>query len=143
MSVYSNTAESLKTIGRLSTYLNKADVRLYGLSDGADLVDFEQQAVAGSLLCSFLYPLGVGHRQVVPDNLDPHLGRQTGPGLPVVLVERVLDGHHCEGEAKSSLKKNILSLTGEQQRQQIKSTWVVVDEALVDVSQLLSRDVSL
>lgn len=78
----------------------KADVRLYGLSDGADLVDFEQQAVAGSLLSCFLYPLRVGHRQVVPDNLDPHLGRKTRPGLPVILVERVLDGHHWEGGRK-------------------------------------------
>lgn len=86
--------------------VDKADVRLYGLGDRADLVHFEQQAVAGSLLSSFLYSLGVGHRQVIPNNLDPHLGRQARPGLPVILVKRVLDGHHWKWKRRGLLLIN-------------------------------------
>ena len=78
---------------------------MYGLGDRADLVDFEQQAVAGSLLGSFLYPLGVGHRQVVSNHLDPHPSGETGPGLPVVLVKRVLDGHHWEEDRRRTRLK--------------------------------------
>lgn len=89
-----NFSDVWHLLGRWSYLSDKADVRLYGFGYGADLVDFEQQAVAGSLLCSFLYPLRVGHRQIVPNNLDPNLGRQAGPGLPVVLIKWVLDGDH-------------------------------------------------
>lgn len=95
--------------------VDKADVRLYGLGDRADLVHFEQQAVAGSLLSSFLYSLGVGHRQVIPNNLDPHLGRQARPGLPVILVKRVLDGHHWKWKRRGLLLINggVLVLTSD------------------------------
>ena len=48
--------------------------RLQGLCDGADLVDFEQQTVAGLLLHSCLDPLGIGHSQVVSYDL---IGWQT------------------------------------------------------------------
>lgn len=44
-------------------------LRLDGLCDGADLVDFEQQTVAGLLLHRLLDPLWVGHRQVISYNL--------------------------------------------------------------------------
>lgn len=74
-----------------SSGLKCAYLRLYGFSDGTNLVDFQEQAIAGSRLCSFLYPLWVGHCQVVPYNLDPNLSSQTGPCIPVILVKRILD----------------------------------------------------
>lgn len=41
----------------------QADIhsRLDGLGNGSNLVDFEQEAVAGFVLHSFLYPARVGH----------------------------------------------------------------------------------
>eukprot|EP00755_Sulcionema_specki_P025586 Sspe_Gene.15728::Locus_5487_Transcript_1_2_Confidence_0.400_Length_1424::g.15728::m.15728 len=67
---------------------------LDGLGDGPNLVDLEQQRVARPLLDGLLDALHVGHSQVIPDNLGLVLQsrRQTGPRLPVVLPERVLDG---------------------------------------------------
>lgn len=44
--------------------------RLDGLSHGANLVDLQQQAVAGLLLNSLGDPLGVGDREVIPHDLD-------------------------------------------------------------------------
>lgn len=68
--------------------------RLQGLGDGADLVDLEQQAVAGLLGHALGDALGVGDREVVTHHLDAGAGREVGPCLPVVLVKGVLDGHH-------------------------------------------------
>lgn len=50
-------------------------LRLDGLGDGADLVHFEQQAVAGLLLHGLLDPLWVGDSQVISYDLG---GAQTG-----------------------------------------------------------------
>lgn len=66
-------------------------VGLNGFGDGADLVDLEQQAVACLLLDGGLDPLGVGHGQVVADDLDGGVGGDLAPCLPVVLVEGILD----------------------------------------------------
>lgn len=71
------------------------DSRLDGLGDGADLVDLQQEAVAGAELGRALDAPGVGDRQVVPHHLDVHLRQEPLPPLPVVLVEGVLDRHHC------------------------------------------------
>lgn len=68
--------------------------RLQGLGDRADLVDLEQQAVAGLLGHALGDALGVGDREVVTHHLDAGAGREVGPCLPVVLVKGVLDGHH-------------------------------------------------
>lgn len=75
-------------------------LRLDGFGDRADLVDFEQQAVAGPLFQGTLYPLGVGDGQVVPHHLDPHRGCHLGPGRPVILVKRILNGHHWRREGQ-------------------------------------------
>ena len=74
------------------------DSRLDGLGDGADLVDLEQEAVAGLDVHGLLDALGVGHGQVVPDDLDAGRAVELGPCCPVVLVKAILDGHNCGDE---------------------------------------------
>lgn len=66
--------------------------RLDGLGDGADLVDLQQQAVASLLLTGLLDALGVGDGQIVSHHLDIHCPRELSPVLPVILIERILDG---------------------------------------------------
>ena len=62
------------------------------LRDRPDLVDLEQERVAGLLLDGRLDASGVGHEQVVPDDLAEPGGGERGGVVPVVLVEGVLDG---------------------------------------------------
>lgn len=69
--------------------------RLQRLCDGADLVDFKQQAVAGFVRHSLGDAFGVGDCEIVTHNLDAGTGCEFGPCLPVILVKRVLNGHHC------------------------------------------------
>ena len=66
-------------------------LRLDRLGDGADLVDLEQEAVARLLLDGGLDAEGVGHGQVIADDLDARVRGEVAPRLPVVLVEGVLD----------------------------------------------------
>lgn len=66
------------------------DSRLDRLGDGSDLVDLEQQSVTSRLLDGGLDPGGIGHGQVVTDDLDLRVLGEVRPGLPVVLVEGVL-----------------------------------------------------
>lgn len=73
---------------------NRLDLRLDGLCDRSNLVDFEQEAVAGLLFNSSLNALGVRHRQVISHYLNPHIGRELRPGLPVILVKGILNGDH-------------------------------------------------
>mmetsp|Transcript_896 Transcript_896/g.2413 ORF Transcript_896/g.2413 Transcript_896/m.2413 type:complete len:484 (-) Transcript_896:141-1592(-) len=63
------------------------------LGDGADLVDLEQQRVARLLLDGALHADGVGHQQVVADDLHlvAHAGGDRGEGVEVVLGKGVLD----------------------------------------------------
>lgn len=72
-----------------------ADLRSQRLGDCSDLVDFQQQAVAGFFLHSFADASGVGHREVVSNHLDVCAVSEAGPGRPVILVEGILDGNHC------------------------------------------------
>lgn len=69
-------------------------LRLKGLSDRSDLVDFEQQAVAGLVRHGFSNTLGVGHSEVITHHLDVSAGSEVGPGLPVILVKWILNGDH-------------------------------------------------
>ena len=68
--------------------------RLQRLGHGADLVHFEQEAVAGLLTDGLGDPLRVGHREIVPNHLDACTSGELPPGFPVILVKGVLDGHH-------------------------------------------------
>lgn len=77
-------------------------LRLDGLGDGANLVDFEQQTVAGLLVNSLLDPLGVGHCQVVSYNLK---GRKS----------------------KTSLNLSESDAAGDLQRQKLRLTWMSVE----------------
>ena len=64
-----------------------------GLGDGADLVDLEEEAVAGLLVHGGLDALGVGDGEIVADELESGRGgHELAPVVPVVLVEGVLDG---------------------------------------------------
>ena len=66
-------------------------VSLDGLSHAADLVDLQQEAVAGLLVNGGGDPLGVCDQEVVSDNLDRGAGGQLGVAFPVVLVEGILN----------------------------------------------------
>mmetsp|Transcript_2860 Transcript_2860/g.6076 ORF Transcript_2860/g.6076 Transcript_2860/m.6076 type:complete len:337 (+) Transcript_2860:473-1483(+) len=66
------------------------------LGDRSDLVDLKQQRVASTLIDGFLDALGVGHEQVITDDLA-RLAHLLGHGLvriEIVLVEGVLDRNH-------------------------------------------------
>lgn len=71
------------------------DSRLQGLCDGADLVDFEQQAVAGLLGHTLGDAFRVGDCEVIAHHLNAGAGCEIGPCLPVILVKGILNGHHC------------------------------------------------
>ena len=66
---------------------------LDGLSDRADLVDLEEQAVASLLVDGASNALGVGDGQIVADELNGRVGVELGPRIPIVLVVGVLDRH--------------------------------------------------
>ena len=71
-------------------------VGLDGLSDGADLVDLQQQGVAGLLLDGSSNPHLVGHQEVVTHNLVV-LAQRTGQFLescPIFLVVGVFNQNH-------------------------------------------------
>lgn len=68
--------------------------RLDGFGHRANLVDLQQQAVAGLLLNGLGNPLGVGNCEVIPHDLDVDPREERGPGGPVILVKGVLDGDH-------------------------------------------------
>nr|XP_006986965.3 bifunctional enolase 2/transcriptional activator-like [Peromyscus maniculatus bairdii] len=87
--------------------------RLQRLGHRANLVHFEQEAVAGLLTHSLGNPLRVGYCEIIPNHLDACTGCELLPGLPVILVEGVFNGHH----------------------------WIVPDEGLIQVSQLVRCDV--
>lgn len=68
--------------------------RLQGLCDGADLVDLQQQAVAGFLSDALGDTFGVGDREIVSNHLDAGAGCEFAPCLPVILVKGILDGNN-------------------------------------------------
>lgn len=70
-------------------------VGLDGFGESADLVDFQQQGIAGFLLDACLDPLLVGDQEVVAYDLHSlaHFGSEGTVALPIVLVEGVLDGY--------------------------------------------------
>lgn len=64
------------------------------LGHRASLVDFEQEVVAGLLTDSLGNPLRVGDCEVIPKHLDAGAGCELLPGLQVLLIKGVIDGHH-------------------------------------------------
>ena len=66
-----------------------------GLGDASDLVDLEEEAVAGLVLHGHLDALRVGHGQVVAHDLDVGGSGQSGPAFPVVLFEQVILIRFC------------------------------------------------
>mmetsp|Transcript_19656 Transcript_19656/g.36931 ORF Transcript_19656/g.36931 Transcript_19656/m.36931 type:complete len:493 (-) Transcript_19656:67-1545(-) len=63
--------------------------------DGTDLIDLEEEAVGRTLVDGLLDLGGVGHGQIVSDHLHvlAHRLTERRPVVPVVLIERILDGH--------------------------------------------------
>merc|ERR1719375_2739022 len=88
--------------------------RVDGLGDGADLVDFEEERVAGLVGDRALHARDVGHREVITHHLrrPPDPLREEGPGGPVVLVEGVLDGD--EGEVRAEARVEVRELRARQ-----------------------------
>lgn len=72
-------------------------------SDRTDLVDLEQQTVAGLFFQCPLDTLWVGHRQVITHNLYPDIGCELRPGSPVILVKGVLNGDHCRERGEEAV----------------------------------------
>jgi len=64
-----------------------------GFADGADLVDFDQNAVGDVLVDSLLQEFDVGDEEVVADQLDfvAEFFGQVRPAVPVVLGKAVLE----------------------------------------------------
>lgn len=60
-------------------------VSINRLRHAANLVDLQEEAVASLLFNSCLNALGVGHSQVITNNLDAGGRGHLGPVLPVVL----------------------------------------------------------
>ena len=67
---------------------------LEGLRQRTDLVDLDQQSVSGLLLNALSQTLRVGNEEVIADNLDlvTKLSGQGSVALPVILLQRILDG---------------------------------------------------
>lgn len=65
---------------------------LNSLSDGTDLVDLQEESVAGLLLDGLLDELRVGDCQVITNDLEVRGLEEVRPGLPVILSEGVLNG---------------------------------------------------
>jgi len=84
------------------------EVRLDGLSDGADLVDLKEEAVASLLFYGGLDPGGVGDGQIVSYDLDLGAGGHVGPVVPVVLVEGIFDGG--DGELLAEVQVHLAQL---------------------------------
>ena len=69
-------------------------VSLDSLGDAANLVHLQQETIAGSLVNSSGDSLGVGHQQIISNNLDAGAGGQLGVSFPVILVKWILDTDH-------------------------------------------------
>ena len=65
------------------------------LREGTDLVNLNQQGVRSLLFDAFLQASRVGDEEVVADDLDlvADLSGELGVALPVVFLQRILDGH--------------------------------------------------
>ena len=68
--------------------------RLHRFGQGANLVQLDQQRVAGFFFNRARDAFGVGHQQVVAHNLQtvPHLGGKVLPAVPIVLGKAVFEG---------------------------------------------------
>ena len=56
--------------------------------------NLEQESIAGFLVDGRANSLGVGHQQIITNNLYLSAGSQLGIALPVVLVKGILNGDH-------------------------------------------------
>lgn len=82
------------------------------LADGANLIDLQQQRVAGIVLLGEGHPVHVGREEVVANELDGAAPVELGPGVPVVLRKGVFD--QDDGVVLQQLLVQIAQLVGEQ-----------------------------
>ena len=68
--------------------------RLDGFGHRTNLVDLQQQTVAGFLLNGLGNPLRVGDCEVISHDLDVHTREERGPSGPIILVKGVFNGDH-------------------------------------------------
>ncbi len=61
----------------------------------ADLIEFDENRVGDALVDAFLKNLGVGHKQVIANKLNPIANGfgQREVAVPIVFVEAIFDGH--------------------------------------------------
>ena len=88
-------------------------VSLDSLSHAANLVDLQQQTIAGLLLNSSGDSLGVGDQQIVSHNLDAGAGGQLGITFPVILVKGILNTQNrvvTDKSCNSSIEALVLGL---------------------------------
>ena len=72
---------------------HKTNSRLDGLGNGADLIDFKQQAVAGLVVHGSLYPAWVSDRQIVSNHLHSLYSTVTDR----LVLHIKINGHYkCE-----------------------------------------------
>ena len=55
--------------------------------------DLQKETIASLLVDSSANSLGVGHQQIISNNLDLGAGSQLGIAFPVILVKGILDGY--------------------------------------------------
>lgn len=68
--------------------------RLQGFSNATNLVDFEQQAVAGLALHCFSNAFRVGDSKIISHHLNICAVSEICPGLPIILVKGVFNRDH-------------------------------------------------
>jgi len=85
-----------RAVGNHDTPASSAGIKagLDSLRHGTDLVDLKKKSVAGLLLLGHGDTLGVGHKEIITDDLEllADDSLELGVGLPVVLIEGILDG---------------------------------------------------
>jgi hypothetical protein len=114
-----------------------------GLGDSADLVHLEEEAAAGLLLDGSVDALGVGHEEVVTDNLRiAHASLELDIGIPVVLVKGVLDGDNgvVLGEALVHLDElRIIQQTSKEVIRRDSATTTVHDMKMSTIPKALEN----
>ena len=81
--------EALKMASRIAGNAN--DVQ--GLTQRADLVGFDQDAVCRAMANAFLQSLFIGNEEIVSDKHDlrSELFRQRSPAFKIPLIQAILD----------------------------------------------------
>ncbi|TMW49879.1 hypothetical protein DOY81_005060 [Sarcophaga bullata] len=69
---------------------------LDGFGNGTNLVDLQQQTVAGLLFNGSLDTFGIGDSQIITNDLNAGSGSKFSPGIPMILIEGIFNGYNGE-----------------------------------------------